>query len=59
MLPTPVLAHWMRRLPHVRFTNLYGPTEATIASSFYDVPEVPPEMPMTSWTAGSAMIILR
>lgn len=41
VLPTPVLAHWMRRLPHVRFTNLYGPTEATIASSFYDVPEVP------------------
>ena len=31
VLPTPVLAHWMRRLPHVRFTNLYGPTEATIA----------------------------
>jgi acyl-coenzyme A synthetase/AMP-(fatty) acid ligase len=43
VLPTPVLAHWMRRLPHVRFTNLYGPTEATIASSFYDVPEVPPD----------------
>jgi amino acid adenylation domain-containing protein len=43
VLPTPVLAHWMRKLPHVRFTNLYGPTEATIASSFYDVPEVPPD----------------
>ncbi|HSK57878.1 MAG TPA: amino acid adenylation domain-containing protein [Actinomycetospora sp.] len=41
VLPTPVLAHWMRKLPHVRFTNLYGPTEATIASSFYDVGEVP------------------
>jgi amino acid adenylation domain-containing protein len=41
VLPTPVLAHWMRRLPRVRFTNLYGPTEATIASSYYDVPEVP------------------
>ncbi|PVZ14829.1 amino acid adenylation domain-containing protein [Actinomycetospora cinnamomea] len=41
VLPTPVLAHWMRRLPHVRFTNLYGPTEATIASSFHDVPQVP------------------
>ncbi|MDD7967871.1 amino acid adenylation domain-containing protein [Actinomycetospora lemnae] len=43
VLPTPVLAHWMRRLPHVRFTNLYGPTEATIASSYFDVPEVPPD----------------
>ena len=41
VLPTPVLAHWMDRLPHVRFTNLYGPTEATIASSFHDVPERP------------------
>jgi amino acid adenylation domain-containing protein len=41
VLPTPVLAHWMRRLPQVRFTNLYGPTEATIASSFYTVPGLP------------------
>jgi len=41
VLPTPVLAHWMRRLPHVTFTNLYGPTEATIASSFHTVPAVP------------------
>ena len=41
VLPTPVLAHWMRRLPHVRFTNLYGPTEATIASSWHEVPELP------------------
>ncbi|MGH9211828.1 MAG: amino acid adenylation domain-containing protein, partial [Acidimicrobiales bacterium] len=41
VLPTPVLCHWMRRLPHVRFTNLYGPTEATIASSYFTLPEVP------------------
>ena len=41
VLPTPVLAHWMRRLPHVEFTNLYGPTEATIASSYYTVPRCP------------------
>lgn len=41
VLPTPVLIHWMRRLPHVQFTNLYGPTEATIASSYYTVPECP------------------
>ncbi len=41
VLPTPVLAHWMRRLPHVRFTNLYGPTEATIASSYHTVPSCP------------------
>jgi amino acid adenylation domain-containing protein len=37
VLPTPVLTHWMQRLPHVRFTNLYGPTEATIASSYFTV----------------------
>jgi amino acid adenylation domain-containing protein len=41
VLPTPVLIHWMTRLPHVRFTNLYGPTEATIASSYYSVPARP------------------
>src|SRR5579862_4781992 len=40
-LATPVLAYWMKHLPHVRFTNLYGPTEATIASSYYDVPACP------------------
>jgi amino acid adenylation domain-containing protein len=41
VLPTPVLMHWMERLPHAQFTNLYGPTEATIASSYYTVPECP------------------
>ncbi|BBG04090.1 MULTISPECIES: amino acid adenylation domain-containing protein [Pseudonocardia] len=41
VLPTPVLRHWMCRLPHARFTNLYGPTEATIASSVHTVVEVP------------------
>jgi amino acid adenylation domain-containing protein len=41
VLPTPVLRHWMQRLPHVSFTNLYGPTEATIASSYFTVSELP------------------
>jgi amino acid adenylation domain-containing protein len=41
VLPTPILAHWMKRLPHVEFTNLYGPTEATIASSYYRVQGCP------------------
>jgi amino acid adenylation domain-containing protein len=41
VLPTPVLMYWMKRLPHATFTNLYGPTEATIASSYYEVPELP------------------
>jgi amino acid adenylation domain-containing protein len=41
VLPTPVLVHWMDRLPHVRFTNLYGPTEATIASSYHTLEERP------------------
>ena len=44
VLPTPVLIHWMERLPHATFTNLYGPTEATIASSYYTVPEIPADM---------------
>jgi non-ribosomal peptide synthetase component F len=33
VLPTPALIHWMKRVPHARYTNLYGPTETTIASS--------------------------
>ena len=41
VLPVPTLAHWMRRLTHVRFTNLYGPTETAIASSYYTVPACP------------------
>jgi acyl-coenzyme A synthetase/AMP-(fatty) acid ligase len=42
-MPTPILAAWMRRVPHARYTNLYGPTETTIASSYYDVPAIPPD----------------
>jgi amino acid adenylation domain-containing protein len=62
VLPTPVLAHWMRKLPHVRFTNLYGPTEATIASSYYDVPEVPPDesvpVPIGVPCDGESLVVL-
>ena len=42
-MPAPILAAWMRRVPHARYTNLYGPTETTIASSYYDVPAGPPD----------------
>ena len=42
VLPTPVLVHWMKRVPHAAYTNLYGPTEATIASSYYTMPGLPP-----------------
>jgi amino acid adenylation domain-containing protein len=56
------LAHWMRRLPHVRFTNLYGPTEATIASSFYDVPGLPSDetkpVPIGRPCAGEELLVL-
>ncbi|MEJ2869131.1 amino acid adenylation domain-containing protein [Actinomycetospora sp. OC33-EN08] len=62
VLPTPILAHWMRKLPRVRFTNLYGPTEATIASSYYDVPSVPQDesvpVPIGVPCAGESLIVL-
>lgn len=62
VLPTPVLAHWMRRLPHVRFTNLYGPTEATIASSYYTVPSCPEDetasIPIGTPCAGENLLVL-
>ena len=62
VLPTAVLAHWMRRLPHVRFTNLYGPTEATIASSYYTVPAAPADetepIPIGTACGGEELLVL-
>lgn len=62
VLPTPVLIHWMRRLPHVAFTNLYGPTEATIASSYYTVPACPEDekasIPIGAACEGESLLVL-
>lgn len=61
-LPASTLIHWMRRLPHARFTNLYGPTETTISSSYYTVPRCPddPREPIPIGTAcdGEELLIL-
>ncbi len=61
-MPTPVLADWMRRVPHARYTNLYGPTETTIASSYYDVPAVPDDetesLPIGLPCAGEELVVL-
>jgi amino acid adenylation domain-containing protein len=62
VLPTPVLAHWMRRNPQAAFTNLYGPTEATIASSHYTVSEVPADetvaIPIGTPCAGEELFVV-
>jgi amino acid adenylation domain-containing protein len=62
VLPTPVLMHWMQRVPRARFTNLYGPTEATIASSYYTVPSVPENeaesIPIGAACAGEQLFVL-
>ncbi len=62
VLPTPILIHLMRHLPHVRFTNLYGPTEATIASTFHDVPGPPADprvpVPIGRPCAGEEALVL-
>jgi amino acid adenylation domain-containing protein len=61
-LPAPTLIHWMKRLPHARFTNLYGPTEATIASSYYDVPAIPQDpkapIPIGSACGGEELLLI-
>jgi amino acid adenylation domain-containing protein len=62
VLPTPTLIHWMRRLPHARFTNMYGPTETTIVSSYYTMPRCPTDerdtIPMGTACAGEELLIL-
>ena len=62
VLPVPVLAYWMKRLPHVTFTNLYGPTEATIASAYYTVPGCPQDLttaiPIGTPCAGEKLFVL-
>jgi amino acid adenylation domain-containing protein len=62
VLPTPTLIHWMRRLPHARFTNLYGPTETTISSSHYDVPRCPEDarapIPIGRAIPGEELLVL-
>jgi amino acid adenylation domain-containing protein len=62
VLPTPVLVHWMQRLPNARFTNLYGPTETTIASSYHTVAEYPSDeaeaIPIGKPCAGEELLIL-
>jgi amino acid adenylation domain-containing protein len=62
VLPTPVLVHWMKRLPHVQFTNLYGPTEATIASSYHTLTECPADqtqpIPIGVPCAGEELLVL-
>ncbi len=62
VFPTPALAYWMKRLPHVTFTNLYGPTEATIASSYYTIPECPADesvpVPIGRACEGEELLVL-
>jgi amino acid adenylation domain-containing protein len=62
VLPTPLLAHWMRRVPHARYTNLYGPTEATIASSYHTVARPPVDekvpIPIGRACAGEELLVL-
>ncbi len=62
VLPTPTLIHWMRRLPHARFTNMYGPTETTIVSSYYTIPRCPADerepIPIGTACSGEELLVL-
>jgi amino acid adenylation domain-containing protein len=61
VLPAGTLNHWMRRVPHARFTNLYGPTETTIASSYFSVPasvEQTGSVPIGTPCDGEQLLIL-
>jgi amino acid adenylation domain-containing protein len=62
VLPTPVLIHWMERVPHAQYTNLYGPTETTIASSHHTVAAPPADetapIPIGQACAGEELLVL-
>jgi amino acid adenylation domain-containing protein len=61
VMPTATLAHWMDRLPQVKFTALYGPTETSIVCSAYPVSERPdPKQPIPIGTActGKELFVL-
>jgi amino acid adenylation domain-containing protein len=62
VLPTPVLMHWMKRLPHACFTNLYGPTETTIVSSYHTMPGCPDDpqaaIPIGAACGGEELLVL-
>lgn len=62
VLPTPVLIHWMERIPQATFTNLYGPTETTIASSCYTLREIPADgtagVPIGTACDGEELLVL-
>jgi amino acid adenylation domain-containing protein len=62
VLPTPVLVHWMQRVPNARFTNLYGPTETTIASSYHTLVQCPSDeteaIPIGKPCTGEELLIL-
>lgn len=63
VLPTPVLIHWMKRVPHASYTNLYGPTEATIASTHHRISAIPPDptvpIPIGRPCKGEDAVVLR
>jgi acyl-coenzyme A synthetase/AMP-(fatty) acid ligase len=62
VLPTPILRHWMDRVPHAQYTNLYGPTETTIASSYYTVDAAPADdtapIPIGRACKGEELLVL-
>jgi amino acid adenylation domain-containing protein len=62
VLPTPILSHWMNRVPHAQYTNLYGPTETTIASSYHTVTTPPADettpIPIGRACAGEELLVL-
>ena len=62
VLPTPVLRHWMERLPQAQFSNLYGPTEATIASSYHTLAAPPADpaavIPIGRACGGEELLVL-
>ncbi|MEV0642237.1 amino acid adenylation domain-containing protein [Streptomyces sp. NPDC050619] len=63
VLPTSVVAYWLRRLPHITIVNTWGATETSVLSSFHELREAPadPQVPIPIGKAvpGEELAVLR
>lgn len=62
VLPTSVVAYWLRRVPHITIVNTWGATETSVNSTGHEVREVPSDLqepiPIGTATPGEEVAVL-